>query len=122
MWVSTQTTMPAPSDVVGIPGYGGLVSCAEDSRSVDGILLFRVVLTLPPFYWLHPFGFAFAAAHELVSLVRSASKITTENPYASYVSALVNRIQCSDWRPNGRSWFQNRRSGSGDQSQWGSGS
>src|SRR5437763_502847 len=28
--------------------------------------------------------------------VRSASKITTENPYASYVSALVNRIQCSD--------------------------
>jgi hypothetical protein len=68
--------------VVGIPGYGGLVSFAEDSLSVDGILPFRVVLTLPPYFFLW---------------VSSARKITTENPYASYVSALVNRIQCSDW-------------------------
>src|SRR5262245_14658394 len=88
--------MPAPSDVVGIPGYGGLVSFAEDSLSVVGILPFRVVLTLPPScYPLRPTGPAFAAAYDCVLWVRSARKITTENPYASYVSALVNRIQCS---------------------------
>ena len=31
-----------------MPGYGGLCSVDEDSRSVVGAWLFRVVLTLPP--------------------------------------------------------------------------
>src|ERR1041385_1112169 len=49
-WVSTQTTIPAPSEVVGIPGNGGFCSFDEDSRSVVGPWLFRVVLTRPPCY------------------------------------------------------------------------
>src|SRR5213594_1336335 len=44
-WVSTQTTIPAPSEVVGTPGYGGFSSFVENSFSIDGAWPFKVVLT-----------------------------------------------------------------------------
>src|SRR6476469_3107840 len=42
IWVSTHTTIPAPSAVVGIPGYGGVWSFADASRSVTGAWPLRV--------------------------------------------------------------------------------
>src|SRR2546422_5357480 len=66
MWVSTQTTMPAPSEVVGIPGYGGFSSFAEKSLSVDGAWLFRVVLT--------------TASLTSRTITFNGEKLTTKNP------------------------------------------
>src|SRR5215467_14622470 len=64
MCVSTQTTIPAPSEVVGIPGNGGFCSFDEDSRSVVGAWLFRVVLTRPPSYLRCAFYSDIAAYHK----------------------------------------------------------
>src|SRR5689334_7458471 len=54
MWVSTHTTMPAPSDVVGMPGYGTFVSRDLSEYAVAGIVPFTVVLILPPSAVLKP--------------------------------------------------------------------
>ena len=48
-WVSTQTTMAAPSDVVGMPGYGGLDSPVSGAGYVFEGEPPRTVLISPPF-------------------------------------------------------------------------
>src|SRR5437016_5257891 len=49
MCVSTHTTMPAPSEVVGIPGNCGLEACSVGDWYVSGGIRFRTVLIKPSY-------------------------------------------------------------------------
>src|ERR1035438_8451647 len=52
IWVSTHTTMPAPSAVVGIPGYSGFPRSSRGSCAVStGTPLMTVLIVRPSRRW-----------------------------------------------------------------------